>query len=286
MSVAQVKAISLLGLVGEVVLVESDISDGLPSYSLLGLPDAALNESRDRVRAAIVNSELNWPNRKVVVSLSPAWLPKSGSSFDLPIALSLLSAQGAIPEEGLQETIFIGELALDGSIRSIRGVLPILIAASRAGIKRAVITSANIEESSLLTGINSIGMSHLRDVVEWLRNGAPDVARANVSESKFTHENQTDFADVAGQKSARFAAEISAVGGHHLLMIGAPGAGKTMIAQRLPSILPELQPSIHPFHLLANTTYHKQMKVSSLILFLLLEILLLPNVQEFLKSFS
>ena len=240
MSVAQVKAISLLGLVGEVVLVESDISDGLPSYSLLGLPDAALNESRDRVRAAIVNSELNWPNRKVVVSLSPAWLPKSGSSFDLPIALSLLSAQGAIPEEGLQETLFIGELALDGSIRSIRGVLPILIAASRAGIKRAVIPSANIEESSLLTGINSIGMSHLRDVVEWLRNGAPDVARTNVSESKFTHENQADFADVAGQKSARFAAEISAVGGHHLLMIGAPGAGKTMIAQRLPSILPEL----------------------------------------------
>jgi magnesium chelatase family protein len=150
-SVAQVSAISLLGLAGEIIQVESDVSDGVPSYSLLGLPDAALSESRDRVRAAIVNSELSWPNRKVVVSLSPAWLPKSGSSFDLPIALSLLAAQEVIPKEQMRETIFIGELALDGSIRPIRGVLPILIAAARAGIKRAVIPAENNEEASLLT---------------------------------------------------------------------------------------------------------------------------------------
>lgn len=239
MTLGNALGVALVGLMRDVVRVEVDIADGLPGYSLLGLPDAALTESRDRVRSALVNCSEPWPNRKVTVSLSPAWLPKSGSGFDLPIAIALLSAQGLVPQERIANTIFIGELGLDGDIRGTRGVLPSLIQAYRQGFTRAVVPSANAAEAHMLTEVEIIAMSQLRDLLRWLRLGELDTP-SEMAGSPIAEEATFDFSDVAGQLSARSAAEIAAVGGHHLLMVGPPGAGKTMIAQRMSSILPKL----------------------------------------------
>ena len=239
MTLGITQSVALLGLDGSVVTIEVDIADGIPMYSLLGLPDAALSESRDRVRAALINTNESWPNRKVTVSLSPAWLPKSGSSFDLSIALAILIAQGSIAQEPLADVLILGELALDGKIRPVRGVLPALIAAYKSRIKRAFVPQENFAEASLMTQMQVIGFNSLADVLRFLRTGeiaiAPQLQLAAEEDL-----NQLDFADVAGQHAARFAAEVAASGGHHLLLIGPPGAGKTMIATRLPSILPAL----------------------------------------------
>lgn len=239
MSLAHTKSVALLGLDGHVVTVEVDIADGLPMYSLLGLPDAALSESRDRVRAAIVNCAEVWPNRKVTVSLSPAWLPKSGSSFDLAICIALLSAHETISPDAISDVVFLGELSLDGRIRSVRGVLPALIAAQKAGIKTVVVPRANFQEAQLMQGIEIVAMEHVKQVLRWLRTGEREIADEIEFAWQPTDEN-LDFADVAGQPQARLAAEIAASGGHHLLLIGPPGAGKTMIAERIPTILPAL----------------------------------------------
>ena len=239
MSLGQSLSIALVGLTGHVVNVEVDIADGLPGYTLLGLPDTALTESRDRIRSALVNSGEVWPNKKVIVSLSPAWMHKSGSGFDLPIAISLLLASGVIPSERSSEIVYIGELALDGRIRSVRGVLPSLIAAYKSGIRSAVVPLANFGEAALMSEMVVVPMPDIATLLHWLRTG--ERAQVRKLELEVDEEDDSlDFSDVAGQDGARFAAEVSAVGGHHLLLIGPPGAGKTMIAQRLPGILPPL----------------------------------------------
>jgi len=239
MTLGQSLSVALIGLEGQLVTVEVDIADGLPGYVLLGLPDAALTESRDRVRSALVNSSEHWPNRKVTVSLSPAWMPKSGSSFDLPIAIALLSAQQLIPTERSMDVLYLGELALDGHIRGVRGVLPSLIAAHKAGITTAVVPFANRIEAQLMSEMTILPMEHLRQLLRWLRTGERDEAQ-ELELAFEIEEGINDFSDVAGQDRARRAAEVAAVGGHHLLLMGPPGAGKTMIAQRMPGILPAL----------------------------------------------
>ena len=239
MTLGRIKGVALQGLLGSVIDIECDIADGIPMYSLLGLPDTSLQESRDRVRAALTNTGQRWPNKKVTVSLSPAWLPKSGPGFDLAIALSLLVADGTLPQAPLDGAVILGELALDGGIRSVRGVLPSLIAAFKEGITRAIVPRANQSEAELMEQMEILVFEDISEIYRWLLTGeypfnqALDLALEPAKEF-------LDFSDVAGQSKARFAAEVAATGGHHLLLIGPPGAGKTMIASRIPSILPPL----------------------------------------------
>lgn len=237
MTLGMTYGVGLQGIAGNLVTIEVDIADGLPAYTLLGLPDTSLSESRDRVRSALTNSNEIWPNRKVTVSLSPAWLPKSGPSFDLAIAIALMVANQSVPP--CADLVFLGELALDGKVRSVRGVLPALLAAAKAGITRAVVPAANLTEAKLMVTLEIIPMETLGEVLKWLRTGERTEAPM-LDLLCQTPDPTFDFSDVAGQPRARLAAEIAATGGHHLLLIGPPGAGKTMIAQRLPTILPEL----------------------------------------------
>jgi magnesium chelatase family protein len=241
MSLARVLAINLIGLKGEAIDIEVDVSNGLPSYSLLGLPDATLNESRERIRAAILNSDKNWPNRKVTVSLAPAWLPKSGSAFDLPIALAILAASTQIELTKLEGIFFLGELALDGSLKPIRGVLPTLMAARSIGMKRVVVPRENYQEAGLLKDLEVMAFSNLAEVIHYLESGIrienPPLIEVIDSGTSL------DMSDVSGHIESKFALEIAAAGGHNLLMIGAPGSGKTMLAERFPTILPPLDES-------------------------------------------
>jgi magnesium chelatase family protein len=238
MSYAKVLAVGLVGLAGHLVEVEADLATGLPGLTLTGLPDTALSEARDRIRAALVNSGESWPNRRITVNLLPASTPKHGTAFDLAMAVTVLAGAGELPLGPLQGVVLLGELGLDGTVRPVRGVLPGVLAAVRAGIRRVVVPAGNAREASLVPGVTVRATDSLRRLLNFVRGSGSllDPPSGPAGEAP----GGPDLADVAGQELGRRGLELAAAGGHHLSMIGPPGAGKTMLAQRLPSILPPL----------------------------------------------
>lgn len=237
-TLAQVWTRAELGLASPAVMVEVHLSNGLPSLTLVGLPESAVRESKDRVRSALLSSDADYPTRRITINLAPADLPKQGGRYDLPIAIGLLAASGQVPSERLAQTEWVGELGLDGELRPVAGILPVAMAASESG-RTLIVPTEQLAVCAVVPNLRVLGASHLREVMAFLV-GTGSLHTADGRRLAQESLPQPDLIEVRGQAMGKRALEIAAAGGHSLLLVGPPGSGKSMLATRMASILPPL----------------------------------------------
>lgn len=242
MAIGSTLSVGLIGLKAFIIQIQAFVSPGLPYFSIIGLPDTSLSEARERVKSACQASGFSWPQTRVTVNMSPASLPKRGTSHDLAIAACVLAASGAIPHDALEDTVVLGELNLDGSVLPINGILPIMLHARERGIRKLIIPYRNLDEAEMIGGINVVGVRHVGEMMEHLgaeaRYTLPDTPITNSTAASAGEYYATgDMSEVLGQEHAKWAMEVAATGGHNIIMVGPPGSGKTMIASRMPGIM-------------------------------------------------